>query len=185
MPTTKPNSAKILLLFALLAPIFASATTYNFVGSWGQNWNDSSAWSPAGVPGADDAVVFDRLASESIEVPTDVSVRKITVLGLGSIYGEGQITVTDSLDVRYPVSWQTKLVLAAGAVGRMDNASFQNQFSGYYFYKPIRTAGDLVVDAPFFSVLTCDLEGSLTVLRGNLGGSFTVKTSGVLNLKAN
>jgi hypothetical protein len=90
----------------------AFSTTYNFVGGGlSRSWADSSSWSPAGIPGPNDDVVFNVAGSDVISIPGDVTVRSLNILGLGNISGSGTLTITESLNAGYPVTFQINVKL--------------------------------------------------------------------------
>ncbi len=76
----------------ILRPPTAQAATYtwNGVGSW----NDTSRWTPSGVPGPGDTVVINY---GNATVSTNVTVGNLRLSG-GSLLGTGTMTVTGTLD---------------------------------------------------------------------------------------
>ncbi len=101
----------------LCAQMRVSATTYtlNTGGNDSVNWSDPTSWQPNGVPGANDDVIINGVATTYLNTVGDITVKSFTVSRLAYIFGPGTLTVTENLDVRYPMFWQMRLVIAAGA----------------------------------------------------------------------
>jgi hypothetical protein len=176
----------ILLCLLLCAQIRAQATTYTLdAGSYASlNWSDASIWQPNGVPGPNDAVIINGAETTSLNTSGDITVKSFTVNGLAYIFGAGTLTVTENLNVRYPMSWQMKLVIAAGANATMTDDNFSNPYTGIYFYTDLIVNGNLVMEAQAFSGLKVVVNGTLTQKEGNLIGSFYINPGAVLNINS-
>jgi hypothetical protein len=172
-------------LCLMLASAPAYSITYSFIGGWNSTWVDSSAWSPAGIPGADDDVIFNLPTSQAVYLPGDVTLRSLTITGYATLNGSGWLTVTESFVASHPVALQIKFKLAAGATGLLDNAAFTGPFgAGFQFNGNIEIDGNMTLNASFLSLPACNIKGSLTVLKGDLFGTYSVAPSGVLTLNS-
>ncbi len=182
------NILKFLIFMCVLvcAQTRANATTYTLnAGAYASlNWSDASIWTPNGIPGANDAVIINGAETTSLNTGGDITVKSFTVNGLAYIFGAGTLTVTENLDVRYPMSWQMRLVIAAGANAIMTDDNFSNPYTGIYFYQDLIVDGNLIMEARAFSGLKVIVNGTLTQKEGNLIGSFFINPGAVLNINS-
>jgi len=182
------NILKFLIFMCVLvcAQTRANATTYTLnAGAYASlNWSDASIWTPNGIPGANDAVIINGAENTSLNAGGDITVKSFTVNGLAYIFGAGTLTVTENLDVRYPMSWQMRLVIAAGANAIMTDDNFSNPYTGIYFYQDLIVNGNLVMEAQAFSGLNVIVNGTLTQKEGNLIGALYINPGAVLNINS-
>ena len=182
------NILKFLIFMCVLlcAQTRADATTYTLnAGTYASlNWSDASIWEPNGIPGANDSVIINGAETTSLNAGGDITVKSFTVNGLAYIFGSGTLTVTENLDVRYPMSWQMRLVIAAGANATMTDANFSNPYTGIYFYQDLIVNGNLVMEAQAFSGVNVIVNGVLTQKEGSLIGFFYVNPGGTLNVNS-
>ncbi len=182
------NILKFLIFMCVLlcAQTRANATTYtlNAGVNTSLNWSDASIWTPNGIPGANDAVIINGTENTSLNTGGDITVKSFTVNGLAYIFGAGTLTVTENLDVRYPMSWQMRLVIAAGANATMTDDNFSNPYTGIYFYQDLVVNGNLVMEAQAFSGLKVIVNGTLTQKEGDLIGTFYINPGAVLNINS-
>ena len=168
----------------LCASLRVSATTYTLqAGSNASvNWSSPSAWLPNGVPGANDDVVINGNATTSLITEGDITVKSFTVNGLSYIFGPGTLTVTENLDVRFPMFWQMTLVIAAGANASMTDENASNGLTGITFYNDLVVNGNLVMESQSFSGVKVIINGVLTQKEGSLNCTVLINPGGALNI---
>lgn len=173
-----------LLCLFLCAQGRVSATTYTLLAGSNAsvNWSDPTAWQPNGVPGANDDVVINGTATTSLNTEGDITVKSFTVNGLAYIFGPGILTVTENLDVRFPMFWQMRLVISAGANASITDENFSSPNTGIIFYNDLVVDGNLVMEARSFSGVKIIVNGSLTQKEGNLSSFIFINPGGVLNI---
>lgn len=170
----------------LCAQMRVSATTYtlNTGGNDSVNWSDPTSWQPNGVPGANDDVVINGVASTYLNTVGDITVKSFTVSRLAYIFGPGTLTVTENLDVRYPMFWQMRLVIAAGANASLTDENFSTPYTGITFYNDLIVNGNLVMEARSFSGMKVIINGTLTQKEGNLNAFVLINPGGVLQINS-
>lgn len=62
-----------------------AATTYTWVGGASGAWTTNSNWSPVGVPGNSDAVVFNNGTSVTVTAVPSVNLRSVSMTGAGAV----------------------------------------------------------------------------------------------------
>ncbi|MBS4065114.1 MAG: T9SS type A sorting domain-containing protein, partial [Chitinophagaceae bacterium] len=66
-----------------------AATTYTWAGGATGAWTTSSNWSPVGVPGNGDAVIFNNGTSVTVTAVPSVNLRSITMTSTGAVVWQG------------------------------------------------------------------------------------------------
>ncbi len=161
------------------------ATTYTLNTSNAQiQWSDANAWQPNGVPGAGDDVIINGNESSNLITSGDITVKSLTINGLAYIFGPGTLTVTEMLDTRYPLFWQMRLVIAAGANATMTDVNFSNIYTGISFYNDLIVNGSLILEAQSFSGTKVIVNGTLTQKEGGLNAQIYINPGGVLNINS-
>ncbi len=99
---------RFITLLSLLASLPSFAATYTVVASG--NWSSTTTWSPSGVPGAGDDVVFNFNPSSPLTLTVDgnYTINKLDYGGYGNISTPGKITVlngTGTLTLTDDSSW--------------------------------------------------------------------------------
>jgi len=114
----------------------------------------------------------------------DITVKSFTVSRLAYIFGPGTLTVTENLDVRYPMFWQMRLVIAAGANASLTDENFSTPYTGITFYDDLVVNGNLVMEAQSFSGMKVIINGTLTQKEGNLNAFVHINPGGVLQINS-
>jgi hypothetical protein len=171
----------LVICFLAALPSYVKATTYNFIGEYNCYWNDPNLWSPAGIPGPGDEAIINVPAYTTLTLTTDVTLRSLKILGLGSIGGNA-LTITENLESRFPLTWSLKLKIDSGANAIIDDSAYSSPFSGILFYEELVVDGTLVTNAPYFSGTKITINGSFTHLQGDLNGDYLINPGGTLTI---
>jgi hypothetical protein len=171
----------LMVCFLAALPSYVKATTYNFIGEYNCYWNDPNLWSPAGIPGPGDEAIINVPAYTTLTLTTDVTLRSLKILGLGSIGGNA-LTITENLESRFPLTWSLKLKIDSGANAIIDDSAYSSPFSGILFYEELVVDGTLVTNAPYFSGTKITINGSFTHLQGDLNGDYLINPGGTLTI---
>lgn len=170
----------------LCAHLRASAITYtlNAGSNVSASWSNPAVWQPNGVPGANDDVIINGNATTSLNTTGDITVKSFTVNGLSYIFGPGTLTVTENLDVRYPMAWQMGLIISAGANASMTDENYATPFTDITFYDDLIVNGNLVMESKSFSGRNITINGTLTQKEGNLNAAVLINPGGVLHINS-
>lgn len=173
----------LMVCFLAALPSYVKATTYNFIGEYSCTWNDPNVWSPAGIPGPDDEAIINVPAYTTLTLTTDVTLRSLKILGLGSIGGNA-LTITENLESRYPLTWSLKLKIDSGANAIIDDSAYSSPFTGILFYEELVVDGTLTTNAQYFAGTKITINGTFTHLQGDLNGDYYINTGGTLTINS-
>jgi hypothetical protein len=176
--------AFLCLLFCV--PVQVNATTYTLNGTdySTYDWADATIWTPNGVPGANDIVIINCSPNNFITAVGDITVKSLTINNLAYIFGEGTLTVTESMDVHYPMTWQKKLTIGAGANATIDDDNYTNIYSNVTFYQDLIVNGNLTLQSKNFSGTKVIVNGTLTQKEGNLSAPLYINQGATLNVNS-
>ena len=167
--------------------------TKNWTGLSGTDWSDSGNWSPVGVPGASDDVVFNLASTYNVREIYGTSYNSLTVsagnvnldLGYqvhqltdnlivaGGFGGSAALTITDVYEFHAPGGITIGLVTSSGTLTLEESGFADNQ---YY-------SSNVKIGSVVGSSGTLNITDSVEINADemNVGGG----TSGVLNVTSN
>jgi hypothetical protein len=181
----------LMLVGMLLSATRSLATTYEFVGN-NDNWNSPIAWSPQGIPGEADTVIFNAAANSVVILPEDITVGTMIIEVLSQISGFlpdnglATLTIKDQLVSKFVTSFSCNLVIASTATAEFVNTNYPSTtgFAGIYLYGEVTVNGTLTDEVDFFSATKLTINGTWTHKRGGLGTLVLISPTGTLNINS-
>ncbi len=156
----------VLVCAVMLVPGFARAASYTWTGTTSLDWATAGNWTPAGVPGAADAVTIG--SNKVVTAAANYTVSALTLESGSTLQGAGNITVTNTF-TSYDATLDGlgMITVAAGGTTEIFNNS-----GGAKFKKRFKNSGWMNVNGGNMS-LGADFENAV-------GGTVEIKNDAAI-----
>lgn len=179
----KRKSVQITLFILFFFHVISNATTYTMkcVPFFSVNWDDPNSWVPTGVPGAGDDVII-NCDNSFVVTNGDITIKTLTVDKLSYITGQGNMTITERIDTRFPFWWQITLIIGPNATGLMTDELGGQFAEGIIFYNDLIVNGSLTLDSKDCSGRNITVNGTLTQKDGGINATMFINPTGIVNI---